>query len=261
MSSLFNEDLPFNVSPSENDEDDAIDYEDPTKTENNVNWTTPNYNNNNNNSGYTNPWAPQQPISNPFFQPTGGFYQPQPIFQPQQTNNNGNYPNLPRGKRIVVCDFLDNIVENWTATAGIPPRGIYDLKPKFEFWHKLKEINPEYVIVCTNQGFATRDAEDFSYTVGYFLKGLTQFMNIPKECCIFSGKESFDKDDYFVKPNPGLLLKALKLIGISDINQIKNDIIIVGYNSGLPGKSDIDLRMAKTLGIEYIDYSAIIKYI
>ena len=257
MSSLFNEDLPFNVSPSEDDDDNAIDYEDPAKMST-VNWTTPNYNNNN--SGYTNPWAPQQPVSNPFFQPTGGYYQPQPIFQPQQTNT-GNYPNLPRGKRIVVCDFLDNVVENWTGTAGIPPRGIYDLRPKFEFWHKLKEINPEYVIVCTNQGLASRDEEDFSYTVGYFLRGLTQFMNIPRECCIFSGKESFNKEDYFVKPNPGLLLKALKTIGVSDINQVKDDIIIVGYNSGLPGKSDIDLRMATTLGVTYIDYSAIIKYV
>lgn len=263
--SLFNEDLPFNeVGPSEDDDlEQSIDYEDPAKKEEKMNWSTPNYNN----SGvsYTNPWDPQPSQqtptnNNPFYQ-GGSFYQPRPLFS--QTNNQQTATiSLPRGRRIIVCDFLDNIVENWSSAAGVAPRGIYDLKPKFDLWYKLKHINPEYVIVCTNQDLSARNEEDYSSTINYYMRSLSQFIDIPRECCIFSGKVSFDKNDYFVKPNPGLLIRALESIGLQDIQKIKNDILIVGYNSGLPGSSNIDAEMARNLNIEYIDIPQLLnKYV
>lgn len=275
--SLFEDELPFDDSPSEDDDDDddAVDQEDPAKEEIEVisdpkmNWSTPTYtspwagpvqqqntsNNNNSNNPFSNSrssdWTRSSSTTT-----TSSFFSPQ--------NQTKQSEILPRSKKIIVCDFLDNIVENYQGCPGVEPRGVYDLRPKFDFWYKLKYINPDYIIVCTNQNFTlgTKQSGVFNNMVGYFMNALAEFIKIPYENCFCYCKTGYDKTDFRVKPNPGLVVDALNNIHWTEKGYKKEDVLIVGYNSGYPGQSDVDMQMAKRLGMDYIDIPQLIdKYV
>lgn len=267
----FFDDTPFDSGldcPQEEDEVDIVDYVDPgieDKMNNNynnsinMNWSTPTY---------QSPWTgPTQQTTTPSSSPfSSGFNSNNnsstPFYQQRPTvTNNSNNKLLPRDKKIVICDFLDNIVENWQSCPGIEPRDFYDLKPKFDFWFKMKYINPDYIIVCTNQNITpgTEDAKLFQYTTNYFLSGLARFIGMTVENCICLCKSGFDKRDFRVKPNPGLALDGLKMIHWKEMGYTKKDIVVVGYNSGNPGQSSKDLEMARKLGLDYIDASQLVE--
>ena len=179
-------------------------------------------------------------------------------------NNSGNRQTLPRSKKIICCDLLDNVIESLTANGrtGVQPHGIYDMRIRFEVLDRFRAINPEYVFILTNQNFTpgTTASVVFKAMVDYLMYSIAEYMRMPYEnvrCFIKTGYDVRDRD---VKPNTGLLQRALE--SIPDVRKRfkKDDILVCGAASGLAGQGNRDIEMARRFGVDYIDISELLNY-
>lgn len=191
-----------------------------------------------------------------------------------QTGNNGSTwggnsisggkQSLPRQKKIIMCDLLDNVIEPLSAQGRTctQPQGIYDMRIKFEVLDRFRAINPEYLFILTNQNFTpgTTGEKVFKAMVDYLVLAIAEYMRIPYENVRCFVKTGYDIRDPFVKPNVGLMQTALK--GIPDLKEKykKDDILVCGSASGLAGQGNRDIEMAKRFGVDYIDIQELLSY-
>lgn len=216
--------------------------------------------NNNNNSGF--PWnqsAQQSPFGggSVFGNNNSGFGQ-QNSFGSNFGSNNNQKP-LPRHKRIIITDFFDNLVNSYTG--GNVIKGIWDLKPMLDVWQQIKSIDPDFVIICTNKNFASRSVQEkeFVDALTHYKNSLASFIEKDGNRVLSIYKSGWNPDDYYVKPNPGMAVRALKEIAWKAKGYSVDDILVVGNNSGYSGQSNRDIKMAENLGVDYIDVSALLK--
>ncbi len=178
--------------------------------------------------------------------------------------NSGNRHGLPRNKRIICCDLLDNVIESLTANGrvGVQPHGIYDMRIKFEVLDKFRAINPEYVFVLTNQNFTpgTAASKVYKAMVDYLMYSIAEYMRMPYENVRCLTKTGYDVRDKDVKPNTGLLQKALSSIPDVKDRFKKEDILVCGSASGLAGQGNRDIEMARRFGVDYIDIQELLNY-
>ena len=52
--------------------------------------------------------------------------------------------------KYLFCDFDGTLVD--TLSGKTFPEGVWDMKVKFDVLDKIKELNPEYVFIVSNQG-------------------------------------------------------------------------------------------------------------
>jgi hypothetical protein len=179
-------------------------------------------------------------------------------------NNNGNRQSLPRNKRIICCDLLDNVIESLTANGrvGVQPHGIYDMRIKFEVLDRFRAINPEYVFVLTNQNFTpgTPAGNVYKAMIDYLMYSIAEYMRMPYENVRCITKTGYDVRDKDVKPNTGLLQKALSSIPDVKNRFKKEDILVCGSASGLAGQGNRDIEMARRFGVDYIDIQELLNY-
>ncbi len=194
-------------------------------------------------------------------------------YRPQQNswNNtgtttwgNGNKQSLPRQKKIIMCDLLDNVIEplSCQGKTGIQPQGIYDLRIKFEVLDRFRAINPEFLFILTNQNFTpgTLGEKVYSAMTNYLVLAIAEYMRIPYENVKCFTKTGYDIRDPYVKPNVGLMQAALKSIPDLKEKYKKEDILVCGSASGLAGQGNRDVEMAKRFGVDYIDISELLSY-
>jgi hypothetical protein len=171
---------------------------------------------------------------------------------------------LPRQKKIIMCDLLDNVIEPLSAQgrAGVQPQGIFDMRIRFEVLDRFRAINPEFLFILTNQNFTqgTPGEKVFKAMVDYLVLAIAEYMRIPYENVRCFVKTGYDVRDPFVKPNVGLMQAALR--GIPDLKEKykKEDILVCGSASGLAGQGNRDIEMAKRFGVDYIDISELLSY-
>lgn len=164
-------------------------------------------------------------------------------------NNGNNQCQIDRNKRVIICDFLDCIVETYQSQGkpGLIPRDIYDLKPKFDVWEKIRAFNPDLVFAMIPKNLIPGNTNGvdcgWNTTLGYFCCCLSSYLRLQYQNCQIIAQTQIGQ------PKEDILLSIF-----NNNPQIqKTDSVYIGIYSGLSGQSDMDSRAANNIGIDYID--------
>ena len=221
------------------------------------------------NTGTTSPrYNPGGWGSTPFGN-TGGFpgnahggYNPNPGYQ-----TTGERRMLPRHCRIIFCELDDVLIQPVVSEAcptgklGMGRRGIYDIQDKWPVWEAIRCINPEFVFIVTNQDISTDEEslKHYQELTDSLIARLSKFLYIPQDRCKCFTKLGRERNE-FSKPNTGLMTKALFSVPGLAQSARREDMVMIGAQSGGPGQSDVDYRMAVNFGIDYIPVDQILLY-
>ena len=163
-----------------------------------------------------------------------------------------------KNKKILFCDLDGTLIE--TISGSTFPKGIWDMKLRFDVLDAIKELNPEYVFIVSNQGgiesgFVNR--YDFKIKSEYITRAIREYC----ECkCYSMYCETNDKLDPYRKPNTGMLEKLVERYVGDDVEYIKQKSLMIGDASGKEGQfSDSDKKTAENFGIDYMDVDDFVK--
>lgn len=106
--------------------------------------------------------------------------------------------------KYLFCDFDGTLVD--TLSGKTFPEGIWDMKVKFDVLDKIKELNPKYVFIVSNQGgiesgFINED--HFADKCQYVCDIIKEYCNI--ENVWFTYCTTNDKTAQDRKPNTAML--------------------------------------------------------
>lgn len=157
-----------------------------------------------------------------------------------------------KNKEVIFCDLDGTLIE--TISGETFPKGIWDMKIKFDVLDAIKKLNPKYILIVSNQGGIESgfvDAPDFRAKSEYLARSIREYCDCE---CYAMYCETNDKSDPYRKPNVGMLESLLaKYVG-DDFDYIKQKSLMIGDASGKEGQfSDSDKKTAENFGIEYID--------
>jgi hypothetical protein len=164
----------------------------------------------------------------------------------QQVQQGVDYRANPKIKRIVICDALDCLVESYDSAGkpGIIPRALWDLKPKFDVWEKIRSFNPVRVyIIFPNYdlipSLGGKDSTDIA--LAYLRRSLSAYLRIPeRDCSVLRQMQQHTPKENF-------------LLSVNREWQNLEEIVYVGIYSGKYGLSDGDIQAAHQVGMDYID--------
>lgn len=157
--------------------------------------------------------------------------------------------------KVIFADLDGTLID--TISGKTFPKGIWDMKIKFDVLDKIKEIKPLCLLIITNQGgigkgFVNR--RNFEFKMEYLCRSITEYTGIDVE---YSYCESNDPNNEYRKPNIGMVDSlAYKMInrGIIDNGISTYNILMIGDASGKEGQfSDSDKKCAENAGFDYMD--------
>ena len=108
---------------------------------------------------------------------------------------------------IIFSDLDETLIE--TISGGVFPKGIWDMKLRFEVLTKIKELKPNFLFIVSNQGGIEKgfvNEHHFCAKLGFIVHSIEEYCNIPIDYYYCS---SNDVGDFDRKPNFGMLQKAL----------------------------------------------------
>ena len=159
---------------------------------------------------------------------------------------------------VIFADLDGTLIE--TISGGTFPKGIWDMKIRFEVLDAIKKLNPEYILIVSNQGGIERgfvDRGHFTTKLNYICKSIEEYCNCS---CYGTYCVSNNKSDPFRKPNKGMLDYLTELYVGDDFDSIKPKSLMIGDASGKEGQfSDSDKKTAENFGIDYIDVDDFVK--
>lgn len=204
---------------------------------NNNNTSSP-WNNNNNSPGFwgnnsNNPWQKPNWGSGGWNNSSGSNW------------NIGEKKSIDRNKRIIFCDILDCLVETYQSNGkpGLLPRGIYDIKFRFDVWDKLACFNPEKIFAMVPRSLLNSSNEvSWKALLEYVVCSLSEYLRAPYHVCQVLLQTEIGQ------PKENMMMQVL-----DDLD--KSKIIQIGVNSGLYGQNNRDQVAANICGIDYIDLS------
>ena len=210
----------------------------PTWGSNSNNTSNPWSNNNNNSPGFwgnnsNNPWQKPNWGSGGWNNSSGSNW------------NIGEKKSIDRNKRIIFCDILDCLVETYQSNGkpGLLPRGIYDIKFRFDVWDKLACFNPEKIFAMVPRSLLNSSNEvSRKALLEYVVCSLSEYLRAPYHVCQVLLQTEIGQ------PKENMMMQVL-----DDLD--KNKIIQIGVNSGLYGQNNRDQVAANICGIDYIDLS------
>ena len=157
-----------------------------------------------------------------------------------------------KNKSVIFCDLDGTLIE--TISGETFPKGIWDMRLKFDVLDAIKKLNPEYIFIVSNQGGIESgfvDAQNFRAKSEYVARAVGEYCNCK---CYAMYCETNDKLDLYRKPNTGMLEKLMESYIGDDFDYIKIKSLMIGDASGKPGQfSDSDKKTAKNFGIDYMD--------
>ena len=163
--------------------------------------------------------------------------------------------NLKNQYKIIFSDLDDTLIK--THTKETFPKGIWDMEIKFDVLDKIKELNPEYLFIVTNQGGIGEyvDKEHFETKCQYIADAIQEYTGIKKVDWTYCS--TTNKNDPYRKPNAGMA-NTLTLSNHLFLNTdfIAENCLMIGDASGYPGDfSSSDKGFAENCfgGIDYID--------
>lgn len=163
--------------------------------------------------------------------------------------------------KVLFADLDGTLID--TVSGYTFPKGIWDMRFRFDVFNAIKKLNPLCVLIVTNQGGIEKgfvDKRNFEFKMEYIIRSIREYVGCYTE---YSYCESNDKANYYRKPNTGMLesmmTKCLKHL-LHSSNLTKDDCLMVGDASGKEGQfSDSDKKTAENFGIDYMDVDDFIK--
>ena len=163
-----------------------------------------------------------------------------------------------KNKKVIFCDLDGTLIE--TISGETFPKGIWDMKLRFDVLYSIKKLNPEYVLIVSNQGGIENgfvDAQKFNTKLVYIVKSIGEYCGC--ECCAMYC-DTNNKSDPYRKPNTKMLETLLEDYVGNDIEYIKQKSLMIGDASGKEGQfSDSDKKTAENFGIDYMDVNDFVK--
>ena len=156
-------------------------------------------------------------------------------------------------KYNVIFSDLDGTLIN-TISGETFPKGIWDMRIRFEVLDKIKEVKPEYLLIVSNQGGIESgfvDDYDFRAKLEYVTKAIREYCDCE---CYAMYCDTNNKSDPYRKPNVGMLNHLTERRVGDDFDYIKSVSLMIGDASGKEGQfSDSDKKTAENFGIDYMD--------
>ena len=153
---------------------------------------------------------------------------------------------------VIFADLDGTLIETISGEAF--PKGIWDMKIRFDVLDSIKKLNPEYILIVSNQGGIERGLVyrgHFNIKFQYICQSIEEYC---KCSCYGYYCTSNDIKYHFRKPNVGMLDYLTELYVGDDFDSIKPKSIMIGDASGKEGQfSDSDKKTAENFGIDYID--------
>ena len=160
--------------------------------------------------------------------------------------------------KVIFCDLDGTLID--TKSGETFPKGIWDMKIKFDVLDAIKKLNPECILIVSNQGGIESgfvDAHDFRAKSEYITRAIREYCGCE---CYAMYCETNDKSDPYRKPNVGMLEGLLESYVGDDFDYIKQKSIMIGDASGKEGQfSDSDKKTAENFGINYMDVNDFVK--
>lgn len=159
------------------------------------------------------------------------------------SNLSGEKKEINRKKKIIFCDVLDCLVETYQSGGkpGLLPRGIYDIKFRFDVWDKLACFNPEKIYAMVPRSLLNSSNESsWVVLLEYIVCSLSEYLRTPYQVCqiLLQTEIGQPKEDTMIG-----VLRGLN----------REEVLHLGVNSGLFGQNNRDQVAAMKCGIDYID--------
>lgn len=163
-----------------------------------------------------------------------------------------------KNKKVIFCDLDGTLIET---ISGEPfPKGIWDMRIKLDVLDAIKKLNPEYVLIVSNQGGIENgfvDAQKFSIKLFYIVELINEYCGCE---CYAMYCDTNNKSDPYRKPNTKMLETLLEDYVGDDVEYIKQKSLMIGDASGKEGQfSDSDKKTAENFGIDYMDVDDFVK--
>lgn len=164
--------------------------------------------------------------------------------------------------KVLFCDLDGTLIE--TLSGETFPKGIWDMKIKFDVLDAIKRLAPDYVFIVSNQGGIEKghvDKRNFEFKMEYLIRSMKEYgisSFIEYNYCPFN-----DKSNEYRKPNIGMLSSLCErhIASKQPIPQVANmDCLMIGDASGLEGQwSDTDKKTAENFGCDYMDVNEFVE--
>ena len=162
-----------------------------------------------------------------------------------------------QNKKVIFCDLDGTLIE--TISGETFPKGVWDMRIKFDVLDAIKKLNPEYIFIMSNQGGIESgfvDEYDFKNKIGYIACAIREYCDCK---CYYMYCETNDKSDPYRKPNTGMLEILVESYVEDDFDFIKQKSLMIGDASGKEGQfSDSDKKTAENFGIDYMDVNDLV---
>ena len=159
---------------------------------------------------------------------------------------------------IIFSDLDGTLIS--TISGETFPKGIWDMKIRFDVLDKIKEIKPTYLLIVSNQGGIESgfvDKYDFKSKSEYISRAIREYCDCE---CYGMYCTTNDETDLYRKPNVGMLENLLESYVGDDFDYIKQKSLMIGDASGKEGQfSDSDKKTAENFGIDYMDVNDFVK--
>lgn len=162
--------------------------------------------------------------------------------------------------KVLYCDLDGTLIEPISGAKF--PKGVWDMKLKFDVLDAIKKLDPDCVFIISNQGGISKgfvDRYTFIDKIRYVVSCIREYCNVGVVDWYYS--ISNDPNNKRRKPNVGMLVEALTEHNLSLLLfTTKENILMIGDASGLNGQfSDSDKKTAENFGIDYMDISEFVK--
>ena len=134
-----------------------------------------------------------------------------------------------KNKKVIFCDLDGTLIE--TISGETFPKGIWDMKLRFDVFDAIKKLNPEYILIASNQdgiesGFV--DAHKFNAKIFYIVRAIGEYCGCE---CYAMYCNTNNKTDPYHKPNTKMLETLLEDYVGYDFDCFKHKILMIGDKS------------------------------
>lgn len=154
--------------------------------------------------------------------------------------------------KVIFSDLDGTLIE--TISGETFPKGIWDMKLRFEVLDAIKKLHPQCVFIVSNQGGIDNGHVNrlhFSHKLDYICSAVKEYCDCHCDAvyCITNDKSNPNR-----KPNVEMLSSLTEVYFDLCRDYVKSASIMIGNASGKEGQfSDSDKKTAENFGIPYMD--------
>ena len=161
---------------------------------------------------------------------------------------------------IIFADLDGTLID--TISGQTFPKGVWDMRIRFDVLNTIKKLHPQYVFIVSNQG----GIENGFVNRAHFINKLDYICSSIEEYCDCHCDAVYcvtnDKSNPNRKPNAGMLSSLTEIYFDELHDYVKSASLMIGDASGKEGQfSDSDKKTAENFGIDYMDVDDFVELI